>query len=102
MNILIRNVPDSILAALDADAARKRQSRQDRLLDILAQHYGEPPTVIAWLKADRNGELAIIGGVGVEPDTCAECGQDLDAVWIGVLSDGSMHMPVCSGCARSD
>ena len=102
MNILIRNVENTILAALDADAASKRQSRQDRLLDILAQHYGEPPTVIAWLKADRNGELAIIGGVGVEPDTCAECGQDLDAVWIGVLSDGSMHMPVCSGCARSD
>ena len=47
MNILIRNVDDAILAALDADAARKRQSRQDRLLDLLNQHYGEPPTVIA-------------------------------------------------------
>ena len=100
MNILIRNVDDAILAALDADAARKRQSRQDRLLDILAQHYGAPPTVVAWLKADRNGELTLTGGE--EPDTCADCGGDLDAVWIGVLSDGTMHMPVCSGCARSD
>lgn len=102
MNILIRNVPDTILAALDADAARKRQSRQDRLLDLLNQHYGEPPVVMCWLKSDRNGELTLSGGSDAWPETCAECGQDLDAVWIGVLSDGSMHMPVCSGCARSD
>ena len=102
MNILIRNVPDTILAALDADAARKRQSRQDRLLDILAQHYGAPPTVVAWLKADRNGELTLADASDDEPDTCAECGGDLDTVWIGILSDGTMHMPVCSGCARSD
>ena len=101
MNILIRNVDDAILAALDADAARKRQSRQDRLLDLLNQHYGEPPVVMCWLKSDRNGELNLSGSDD-EPDTCAECGGDLDAVWIGVLSDGSMHMPVCSGCARSD
>ena len=101
MNIIIRNVPESTLAALDADAARKRQSRQDRLLDLLNQHYGEPPVVMCWLKSDRNGELNLSGSDD-EPDTCAECGGDLDAVWIGVLSDGTMHMPVCSGCARSD
>lgn len=100
MNILIRNVSDSILAALDADAARKRQSRQDKLLDLLNQHYGEPPVVMCWLKSDRNGELNLSGSE--EPDVCTECGQDLDAVWIGVLSDGSLHMPVCSGCAHSD
>lgn len=100
MNILIRNVPDDILAALDADAASKRQSRQDRLLDILARQYGDPPIVMAWLKADRNGELELSGSE--EPSVCCECGQDLDAVWIGVLSDGSLHMPVCSGCAHSD
>lgn len=101
MNILIRNVDDAILAALDADAARKRQSRQDRLLDLLNQHYGEPPVVMCWLKSDRNGELNLSGG-GDEPDTCAECGGDLDTVWIGILSDSSLHMPVCSGCAHSD
>lgn len=100
MNILIRNVDDAILAALDADAARKRQSRQDKLLDLLNQHYGEPPVVMAWIKADRNGELNLSGSE--EPDVCTECGQDLDAVWIGVLSDGSLHMPVCSGCAHCD
>lgn len=102
MNILIRNVPDDILAALDADAARKRISRQDLLTDILAKHYGDPPVVVAWIKADRNGELPLAGGSDDEPDTCAECGGDLDAVWIGVLSDGTLHMPVCSGCARSE
>ena len=101
MNVLIRNVPDSLLAALDADAASKRQSRQDRLLDLLNQHYGEPPVVMCWLKSDRNGELNLSGSDD-EPDTCAECDSDLDAVWIGVLSDGTLHMPVCSGCARSD
>lgn len=100
MDILIRNVSETILAALDADAARRKVSRQQRLIDLLDQHYGDPPVVIAWLKADRNGELELAGGE--EPDVCIECGQDLDAVWIGVLSDGSLHMPVCSGCARSD
>lgn len=92
MNILIRNVPDSILAALDADAARKRISRQDLLTDILTKHYGDPPVVIGWIKASRNGELSLAGGSD----------DDLDAIWIGVLSDGSLHMPVCSGCARSE
>lgn len=102
MNILIRNVSDDILAALDADAARKRISRQDLLTDILTKHYGDPPVVIGWIKASRNGELSLAGGSDDEPAVCAECGHDLDAVWIGVLSDGSLLMPVCSGCARSD
>lgn len=101
MNILIRGVSDNILAALDADAARRKVSRQQRLIDLLDQHYGDPPVVVAWLKADRNGELTLAGG-SEEPDSCIECGSGLDAVWIGILSDGSLHMPVCSGCARSD
>ena len=99
MNVLIRDVPDTVLAALDADAASRRQSRQDRLIDLLDQHYGEKPIVMAWLKADRNGELMLNDE---EEDICAECGCALDHVWIGVLSDGSLHMPVCSGCATSE
>lgn len=100
MNILIRNIQPDLLAALDADAASKRISRQEQLIRILERQYGKPPVVVAWLRADRNGKLSLSGDD--EPDVCAECGHKLDAVWIGVLSDGSLHMPVCSGCARSD
>lgn len=100
MNILVRDVPDFITAALDADAAAKRISRQERLIQLLERQYGEPPIVVAWIAADRNGELTL--NDAEDGDVCSECGQPLDAVWIGVLSDGTMHMPVCSGCARSD
>jgi len=102
MNILIRDVPAAVLAALDADAASKGISRQERLIQLLDQAFGRPPIVVAWLKADRNAELSLSGGNDDEPDTCVECGQPLDQVWIGVLSDGTLHMPVCSACATSE
>ena len=100
MNILIRDVPSAVLTNLDADAASKGISRQERLIQLLDQAFGQPPVVIAWLKADRNAELRI--GDPEEGDTCVECGLPLDHVWIGVLSDGTLHMPVCSACATSE
>lgn len=42
MNILIRNVPDSILAALDADAADQRQAAAAAAADSEAAWYAIP------------------------------------------------------------
>lgn len=96
MNILIRNVDDAILAALDAEAARRKQSRQEFIFQLLAE-WAEPPIVIGWFEATRKGEMSIKGSF--EPDTCPDCGQDIDWPWIGILSNGAIHGPVCSICA---
>lgn len=101
-NILIRNVPPGTLLQIQAEAERRRISQNDVLLDVLAKTYGERPVVIGWIRATRNGWLPLVGGSDDEPAICAECGQPLDWPWIGILSDGSLHMPVCSGCATSE
>lgn len=101
-NLLIRNVSPDTLQRIQADAERQRRSQNDILLALIERHYGEPPVVVAWLKATRNGELPLAGGSDEEPGTCLECGQDLDWPWVGILSDGTLHMPVCSGCATSE
>ena len=93
-NILIRNVSPDTLQRLKTDAERRGVTQQELLIDLLNQKYGDPPVVVAWMKATRRGEMD-----GAEVN-CIECGQPLDWPWIGVLSDGSLHMPVCTGCAR--
>ena len=97
-NLLIRNVSGETLQRIKSDVERRGVTQQELLIDLLNKTYGDPPVVVAWLKATRNGELCLAGD---EPATCVECGQDLDHVWIGVLSNGTLHMPVCSGCATS-
>lgn len=99
MNILIRDVPAAIAAAIEADAAAKRISRQDLLIDILHRLYGEPPAVAGWFRADRNGELTL--NDADDGATCHECGQPLDWPWFGILTNGQLHGPVCTGCATS-
>ncbi len=98
-NLLIRNVAASTLQRIKADAERRGVTQQELLIDLLERTYGDPPIVVAWLKATRTGELA--GGSDDQPAICIECGQPLDWPWIGILNDGSLHMPVCTGCATS-
>ena len=100
-SLLIRNVSPDTLRRLKEDAERRGVTQQELLTALLSERYGDPPLVVAWIKATRNGELSLSGGSDDEPALCAECGQDLDWPWIGVLSDGSLHMPVCTGCATS-
>lgn len=101
-NLLIRNVSGETLQRIKSDAERRGVTQQELLIDLLNKTYGDPPVVMAWIKATRNGELALTGGSDDEPTSCIECGQPLDWPWIGILSDGSLHMPVCTGCATSE
>ena len=95
MNILIRDVPESLNARIDAAAADAGVSKQELLLDLLAVSYGEPPLVVGWFKADRRGELG-------SDAACPECGQPLTEVWAGLLSNGQWVAPRCQWCAVSD
>ena len=98
MNILIRDIPDATVRRLDDEAARRKMSRQEFLTALLAD-WAEPPIVLGWFKPQRNGEIDLTDTD--DPAECHECGQPLDEVWIGILSNGAIHGPVCSGCATS-
>lgn len=101
MNILIRDVPEATLARLDAEAKRRQRSRQELILQLLAD-WAEPPVILGWFRTDRNGELSLAGGADEEPDVCIECSQPLDWPWIAILSNGAIHGPCCNGCATSE
>lgn len=101
MNILLRDVSPALAAALETEAKRRNASRNDLILALLGD-WAEPPVVLGWFKATRNGELTLAGGNDEDPAACAECGQPLDWPWIGILSNGAIHGPVCTGCATSE
>ena len=95
MNILIRDVPESLNARIDAAAAAASVSKQELLLGLLTDTYSEPPLVVGWFKADRSGELG-------SDAACPECGQPLTEVWAGLLSSGTWVGPRCRWCATSE
>lgn len=68
------------------DSQYRNASRNDLILSPLG-----------WFKADRNGELDLKDVEDAAP--CHECGQPLDWPWIGILSNGAIHGPVCTVCA---
>lgn len=100
MNILLRDIPDATVSRLDAEAARRKMSRQEFLANLLAE-WADPPIVLGWFRPQRNGEIDLMTDIDDRAE-CHECGQPLDEVWIGILSNGSIHGPVCSGCATSE
>lgn len=99
MNILLRDVSPALASALDAEAKRRNASRNDLILSLLGD-WAEPPVVLGWFKAERNGELDL--RTSEDPATCVECSQPLDWPWIGILSNGAIHGPVCTVCATSE
>lgn len=98
MNILLRDVSPALATALDAEARRRNASRNDLILSLLGD-WAEPPVVLGWFKAERNGELDLKNVEDAAP--CHECGQPLDWPWVGILSNGAIHGPVCTVCATS-
>jgi hypothetical protein len=94
MNILIRDVPDNLIAQMDAEAASTGVSRQELILTLLVTTYAQPPAVVGWVKFDRAGEL--------DGTDCPECGQPLNEMWAGLLSNGQWVAPRCQWCATSE
>lgn len=95
MNLLIRDVSDSLNARIDAAALAAGLSKQELLLDLLQSAYGEPPLVVGWVQLTRRGELDADAA-------CPVCGQPLEQVWAGLLDNGSWIAPRCQWCAVSD
>jgi hypothetical protein len=94
MNILIRDITEPLNAAIDQAAAAAGLSKQELLLTLLVTTYAEPPAVVGWVKLDRRGEL--------DGADCPECGQQLDEVWAGLLTNGQWIAPRCKWCATSE
>lgn len=98
-------ITDELAEQLTTLADEQGVSRNELMVNVLAQHVdGNPPgIVLAWLKADRWGEIDDRDDAGDAFATC-ECGQDIDitAAWFAVMSGGKLAGPFCAGCATSE
>ena len=92
MNVLIREIPDAVNARIDAAAEAAGLSKQELLLDLLTKTYAEPPLVIGWVKFDHAGKKYDTG-------VCPECGEVMEDLYAGLLSNGKWVAPRCKWCA---
>lgn len=92
--IVVRNISPTLAAFLTEAAQGMGLSREEFIRRHLAERFTEPLAVIAWLKADRPGE--------VDYPHCPECGQDMTELWFAVTSARTLTGPVCAGCAVTD
>jgi hypothetical protein len=94
VNVLIRDVPDTVNSRIDAAAQAAGVSKQELLSALLSATYGAPPLVVGWVRLERRGELE-------DSAACPECGQPLTEAWAGLLSNGQwIHR--CQWCAVSE
>ena len=90
-DLLIRNVPPTLAASISEAAQGEGLNREQLLRRLLDERFGEPQTMLAFIRADRPGE--------VDYRFCPECGQDMTALWFAVTSARTLVGPVCAGCA---
>jgi hypothetical protein len=95
MNVLIRDVPDTVSERIRAVAQAEGVSQQELLSALLSATYGAPPLVVGWVRLERRGELE-------DSAACPECGQPLTEAWAGLLSNGTWRAPCCGWCAVSE
>lgn len=94
-SILVRNVPNDVLAALDDYAAHAGQSRQEFILDILADAVeAHDPGLVVGFWETHGGEM-----VGMD---CVECGQSMARVFVGMTRGYRMLGPLCERCATTE
>ena len=90
-DLLIRNVPPTLAASISEAAQGTGESQQQFLLRFMSEHFGEPLMMLAFIRADRPGEM--------DYQFCPECGQDMNELWFGITSARTLVGPVCAGCA---
>lgn len=93
MKTFTLRLPDNLAAALDVRAAQAGKSRQQFIVDLLAEEIAPSALVL--------GRWQVYSA---EADTCADCGQALDLMntWLGATADGRLFGPLCGECARGD
>lgn len=92
-DIMIRNIPDDLAASITEAAQAEGLNREQLLRQLLTERFGKPLAVLAWLRADRPGEVEFVH--------CPECGQDNapDDLWFAISSARTLTGPVCGRCA---
>lgn len=105
MDIRLR-IDDTLGQQLAALAEEQGISRNELISNLLQQHVttNPPGIVLAWLKADRWGEIDDRDEIDDAMMECPECGQDIITAnaWFAVMSSGKLSGPVCQDCAISE
>lgn len=94
MNIIIRDIPTSTSENIKRQAETQGVSQQQLLSRLLEQHFGQPATVLGYIKIDRPGDYDI-------GDDCPVCDQPAQSWWLQVASDGAFYR-MCNVCATSE
>lgn len=89
--LTIRNVPPTLAARISEAAQGEGLNREQLLRRLLIERFGEPQMMLAFIRADRPGEINY--------QFCPECGQDMHELWFAVTSARGLIGPVCAGCA---
>lgn len=94
-SLLIRNVPDSQISALDEMAQKSRKSREELLRGEIGKMVaGWDPEIILGFAQLRGGDH--LG------DSSCDCGREFSeaGVFIGFTADLQPFGPVCGFCAE--
>jgi hypothetical protein len=99
MDILIRNVPDSLVVDVDKAAKVTNVSRQQYLLDLLTAHAAmlskETNLVAGFVRLDARGDVDM-------DERCSMCGrayEDAGGQYLMIRLDNRPPSVVCGGCA---
>lgn len=95
-NVLIRNVPESTIANITAEADRLGLSQQELLANLIEREFGEPPAVWGYIKFDRQGDADLDS----EDNPCPVCEQPAQSWWLQVCGNGATYR-MCQTCATS-
>lgn len=105
MTINIRDIPQSTLDNIKAEADRLGLSRQELLANLLAKTFGVPPMVWGYIKFDRPGDFGTWSGDVVDPESseylCPLCHNPALSWWLQVASNGELFR-MCQSCASSE
>ena len=97
MNIIIRDIPQATLDGIKQAVKGQKLTQQEVVLRVLNREFGDPPTVLGYIKFDRNGDF----DTDSEDCRCPACGQPAASWWLQVASNGELHR-MCNVCAISE
>lgn len=96
-SLLIRNVSEKQIIALNEMAQKSKKSREGFLREQISQVVvrWDPEIILGFIQLQRGDHLG---------DSTCECGQEFceTGIWIGFTANLEPFGPVCSFCAEID